>query len=95
MNKLPRDTQDNRLPVKVTPNAGRSEITGLSEGVLEVRVAAPPVAGRANHELIILLSQALGVSKSAIGIISGRISRRKVIEVAGLTRQEILKRLSV
>ncbi len=95
MNKLPRDTQDKRLPVKVTPNAGRSEITGLIEGVLEVRVVAPPVAGRANRELIVLLSKALGVSKSYIGIVSGRTSRRKVIEVAGLTRQEILKRLSL
>jgi uncharacterized protein (TIGR00251 family) len=91
---LPQDSHDNRLSVKVTPNAGRSEITGWSQGVLEVRVAAPPVAGRANRELTALLGKLLGVSKSSISIVSGRTSRRKVIEVAGLTRQEILRRLS-
>jgi uncharacterized protein (TIGR00251 family) len=92
---LPQDTRDNRLSVKVTPNAGRSEITGWNQGVLEVRVAAPPVAGRANRELTVLLGKLLGVSRSSIGIVSGLTSRRKVIEVAGLTRQEILRRLSL
>ncbi len=95
MNKLPRDTHERYLPVKVTPNAGRSQITGWNQGVLEVRVAAPPVAGRANRELIALLSKALGVSKSAVTIVRGQTGRRKVIEVAGLTRQEILRRLAL
>ena len=84
-----------RLSVKVTPNAGRSEITGFSDGILRVRIAAPPVEGKANRELIDLLSRALGVGRSSLTIIKGQTSRQKVVAVDGLSREEIIKRLSV
>ncbi len=93
MEPLSRNSPDRRLSVKVTPNATRSEVTGLSKGIVQVRVAAPPVAGKANRELIATLSRALGVGKSAVAIVRGQTGRHKVIEVAGLTRQEILRRL--
>ena len=89
------DRHLNRLSVRVTPNSGRSEITGFTGGVLTVRIAAPPDKGKANRELTDFLSRALGVKKSAISIIQGQASRRKVIAVAGMTRNEILRRLSL
>ncbi|OGO42783.1 MAG: YggU family protein [Chloroflexi bacterium RBG_16_60_22] len=96
MNQLSTSGQGSqRLSVKVTPHAGRSEITGFSDGVLRVRIAAPPVEGRANRELIDLLSRALGLGKSSLTIIKGQTSRQKVVAVAGITREEIIKRLSV
>lgn len=86
---------DNRLTIKVTPNAGRSEITGLTDGVLQVKVAAPPVKGKANRELIAFLGKALGVPKSSILVVKGQTSRSKVIEIEGLSRDDIIARLSL
>ncbi len=83
-----------RLEVKVTPGAQRNEVAGVTAGVLHVKVAAPPVRGKANQELIDLLSQALGVSRSSISIVKGQTNRNKVISIAGLDREEILRRLS-
>jgi uncharacterized protein (TIGR00251 family) len=86
---------DNKwLSVKVTPNASRNEITGFTDGVLQVKVAAPPVKGKANKELTAFLSRTLGVSKSSISIVKGHTSRNKVIIIDGLSREEIMKRLS-
>jgi uncharacterized protein (TIGR00251 family) len=83
----------NRLAVKVTPNAGRNEISGLKDGVLQVKLAAPPDKGRANKELVDFLSESLGVRKSAIAIIRGHTGRHKIIEIEGTGREEALKRL--
>ena len=54
-----------RVSVHVQPGARRSVIVGWADDVLDVRVAAPPVGGRANDALIVLLAEALGVAKSA------------------------------
>jgi uncharacterized protein (TIGR00251 family) len=91
---LPEDKNNDYLYLKVTPNAARSEITGETDGVLYVKVAAPPVKGKANRELIVLLSQVLGVKKSAIAIVKGQTSRNKVVTIEGLKRNEIIDRLS-
>ena len=89
------DGPDSRFTIKVTPNAGRNEITGYRDGVIGVKIAAPPVRGRANKELIAFLSKTLGISKSSISIIRGQAGRNKLIAVSGLTREEIIKRLSM
>ena len=90
-----KNRQDRRLTVRVTPNASRSEITGVREGVLQIKIAAPPVEGKANKELVEFLSEALGVRKSAVIIVKGQTGRKKIIEVEGMGREEILKRLAV
>lgn len=79
--------------VQVQPNARRNEVVGFEEGVLRVKIAAPPLKGKANKELIAFLSQLLGVSKSSITIDKGLTSRRKVIAVEGLSQAQILQRL--
>ena len=89
-------SEDNskQLNLKVIPNAARSEITGYKDGILLVKIAAAPIKGKANRELVALLSRMLGVSKSAITIIKGQMSRNKVVSVEGLNRKEITERLS-
>jgi uncharacterized protein (TIGR00251 family) len=82
------------LAIRVTPNAGRNEITGWRDGVLQVKIAAPPDKGKANKELIDFLSQALGVKKYAISIIKGQTSRNKVIAIEGTSREEIINKLN-
>ncbi len=87
--------QDRWLSIRVTPNAGRNEITGLRDGVLQVKIAAPPVEGKANKELIEFLSRRLGVKRSAITIVKGQTGRNKAIEIEGLNREKILKWLAI
>jgi|ERR1044072_1820960 uncharacterized protein (TIGR00251 family) len=70
--------------VRVVPRASRSEIVGEHNGALRVRIAAPPVDGAANEELVRLLSRALRVARSAIEIKSGLTAKLKVVRVTGL-----------
>jgi uncharacterized protein len=89
-----KNRENGRLAVKITPNAGRNEITGLKEGTLHIKIAAPPEKGKANKELVDFLSDILGVKKSTITIIKGQTSRNKVITVETLNNDQILTRLS-
>ncbi len=74
-----------RLRVKATPNAKRSEVLGWEEDpvvgkVLRIRVAAPPVEGKANAELEKVIAKWLGVSKSEVRLEKGGTSRIKCFE---------------
>lgn len=82
-----------RIMVRVWPNAGRNEALCLRDRVLQVRIAAPPVKGKANQELIKYLSKILGVNKGNLTIEKGVTSNRKVIAISGLTQGQIMERL--
>jgi len=82
------------LNVRVTPRARRNAIGGFEDGVLAVRLAAPPVEGAANKALIAFLAEALGVSKSAIRVESGTRSRHKRLRISGLTPEAVERRLA-
>lgn len=83
-----------RLQVRVTPGASRNEITGIINGVLRVKVAAPPDRGKANRELIDYLSGVLDIKKSSLQILRGHTSRNKVIAIDGLSLAEIMTRFA-
>ena len=83
-----------KVSLRVSPNATRNEIVGLSEGIWQVKVAAPPVKGQANRELLAFLSQILGVSKGVLTIVKGHTTKNKVVAIAGLSQERIIKRLS-
>jgi len=83
-----------RIRVRVKPRASKSRIVEIREGALQVAVAAPPVDGEANEELVRTLAGALGCGKSAIEIVSGGGSRSKLVEIHGLTRADLLAKLS-
>ena len=72
-----------QFTVRVVPRASRSEIVGEHDGALRVRVAAPPVDGAANDELIRVLARALDVPRSAVEITSGQNSKFKHVRVRG------------
>lgn len=77
--------------VKVQPHAGRTAVLGEHAGMLKLAVTAPPEKGKANSQVIELLSRALGVSRSAVQILSGETSREKVVRIHGVKSEQILK----
>ena len=83
-----------RISLRVYPNAGRDEVLGFTDGVLQVKIAAPPIKGKANERLVAFLSRLLGVGKGSISIIRGHTSRNKLIKISDLSRKDIIERLS-
>ena len=77
--------------VQVVPRAPRSEIVGEHNGALRIRVAAAPVDGAANEELVRLLARALHVPRSAVEITAGHSGKLKTVRVAGLELSAIKK----
>ncbi|MEG3935533.1 DUF167 domain-containing protein [Microcoleus sp. T3_B1] len=68
--------------VKVKPNSKQQSIAEQPDGSLTIHLKSPPVDGKANQELIMLLAKKFKVPKSAIGIKSGLSSKNKLVEVA-------------
>jgi uncharacterized protein (TIGR00251 family) len=81
--------------VKVHPRAKKNGITGEVGDALKVALTAPPVDGKANEACIEFLAKLLKVPRSSVTIASGQASRNKVIRVAGLSEEEIRKRLNI
>ena len=81
------------LRIRLQPRAGANAVAGVQDGVVRVRVTAPPVAGAANDALVRLLAKALGTGRGRISIVRGRTSRTKLVRVEGLTEEEALARL--
>lgn len=77
--------------VRVVPRASKSEIVGEHDDALKVRIAAPPVDGAANAELIKVLAKFFDVSKAQVEIIGGQTSKTKQIKIANLNAQKFLQ----
>jgi hypothetical protein len=69
--------------VRIVPRASRSEIAGEYNGALRIRIAAPPVEGAANRELIRLLARMFNLPQKAVAIVSGVGSKSKIVRIAG------------
>ncbi|MCG2634002.1 MAG: DUF167 domain-containing protein [Gammaproteobacteria bacterium] len=72
------------LNIRLQPRGGRSEITGIENGMLKIRVNRPPVDGAANKALIELLSACLGVPRRQVEILRGVHHRNKLLRISGL-----------
>ncbi|MFC1918905.1 DUF167 domain-containing protein [Chloroflexota bacterium] len=79
--------------VQVQPNASRNEVIRFESGVWYLRIAAPPIKGKANRELIKFLSGILGISRDNIIIKKGMSSKRKIIVIQDITQQQVMERL--
>jgi len=69
--------------VRIVSRASRSEIAGEHNGALRIRIAAPPVEGAANRELIRLLARMFKLPQTAVAIVSGARSKSKVVRIQG------------
>ena len=77
------------LTLHIQPGAKKTEIAGLHGDALKIRLAAPPVDGKANAALAAYVADCLDLPKSAVSLKSGQTSRRKVLEVAGANAAQI------
>ena len=82
------------ITVKVIPRASRNEVAGIQEdGTIKIRLAAAPVDGMANRELVDFLSEILDIAKSKIEIIGGLTGRNKLISILDLDPATVQKRI--
>jgi hypothetical protein len=84
-----------RFSVHVKPRASREKVIGVKEGALELSVTAAPVDGQANDAVVRALATALGVPRRSVTLVAGDTGRTKVIEVAGMTADQVILRLGV
>ena len=81
------------IVVQVRPNASQNRVARFEDSVLHLRIAAPPVKGKANRELLGFLSDILEISQTSLTIEKGLTNKRKVIAVTGLTQQQVTELL--
>jgi uncharacterized protein (TIGR00251 family) len=79
----------------VTPGARQSEVIGVSDDRLRVRLAARAVEGRANDELLRFLAHVLGLRRNDVTVVTGARSRRKLLRIHGVTLPEAWRRLGL
>ena len=91
MSEWYRQAADGRitLTLHIQPGAKKTEFAGLHGDALKIRLAAPPVDGKANEALIKFVAETLKLPKSAVTLKSGQTSRRKVLEVQGATPSSV------
>jgi uncharacterized protein len=77
------------IGVRLRARASRDELVAVRDGVLQARVTAPPVDGRANRALCKLLAGRLGVAPSRVRVVRGEKSREKLVGVDGMEQREI------
>lgn len=79
------------IGIRLKPAASREKIVSVGDDEVCIAVTAAPVDGKANEAMIRFLAKAFGVSKSSIGIRKGATSRNKLVEIAGMTKDEAMK----
>lgn len=73
-----------RLRVHVQPGASKTEVVGRHGDALRIRIASPPVDGRANDTLVRYLAEQLELPRRAVQVVAGMASRRKVVDITGI-----------
>lgn len=83
------------IHVRLQPRARRNELVGERDGVLVVRVAAPPVDGKANDALCKLLAKRTGTARGQVAIVRGAGTRDKLVRVEGVDADELRRSLGL
>ena len=82
-----------RITCRVVPGASKSAIAEITPEAVRVRVAAPPVDGKANRELERFLAKTLGLPKSGVAVIKGETGKLKKVLAVGIAPDEAMKRI--
>ncbi|WP_028104554.1 DUF167 domain-containing protein [Pseudoduganella violaceinigra] len=83
-----------RLAVQIQPNAKKTEVVGVLDDALKIKLAAQPIEGKANEALVKWLAGALGVARSAVTLTHGQTNKKKLLEVAGVTLEDVARLLN-
>lgn len=78
-----QQTNSVRLTLHIQPGAKKTEVAGEHGDALKIRLAAPPVDGKANQALMSYLAERFGVPQRQVTLKQGETSRRKVVEISG------------
>jgi uncharacterized protein (TIGR00251 family) len=81
------------LGIWAKPRASKSRVVGIREGRLEVALAAPPVDGEANRELLRTLADHFGVARRSVELTSGESGRNKRVRITGIDEAAVLARI--
>jgi uncharacterized protein (TIGR00251 family) len=81
------------LRVHAKPRSSKSRVLGVREGVLDVAIAAPPVDGAANDELVRTIAAHFGIPKGRVTLVSGESSKHKRVHLAGLSASDVLAKV--
>jgi uncharacterized protein len=82
-----------RIQVRLRPRGSKNELAGIRDGVLQAKVTAPPVGGKANKALCKLIAKRVGVAPSRVSVVGGEKSRQKVVRIEGLDRARAFEAL--
>jgi len=82
------------IAVRLQPRAGANEIVGERNGVVVVRVTAPPLQGRANEALCRMIAKRARVGVRRVSVVRGERSREKVVRVEGIDGRELRRALN-
>lgn len=83
-----------RIEVKLRPRGRADELLGLTDGILQARVSAPPVNGKANEALCRLVAKRVGVAPSRVRVVRGEKSRQKLLLIEGIDQDQLLRTLA-
>jgi uncharacterized protein (TIGR00251 family) len=82
-----------RITVHVVPRARATAIAGRHGDAVKIRLVSPPVEGAANDELVRFLAGRLGISRSAVTVVAGHRTRRKIVAIEGMESASVLTSL--
>ena len=93
MNGISESASGVSIRVYVAPRSSASDVIGVHGGEIKIALAAPPVDGAANKELVEFLAGKLGVPKRNVSLTAGQASRHKIVAVRGVDAQTVARRL--
>lgn len=82
-----------RITVHVVPRSRATSIAGRHGDAVKIRLVSPPVEGAANDELVRFLAGRLGISRSAVTVVAGHTTRRKIVAIEGMESASVLTSL--
>ncbi|PKM90986.1 MAG: YggU family protein [Firmicutes bacterium HGW-Firmicutes-12] len=82
-----------QFSLKIQPRAAKNEISGIQGDALKLRLTAPPVDGEANEACIRFIAQWLKIARNTVEIVTGHTSRHKIVQVKGLSKEQLLERV--
>ncbi|MEI6377699.1 MAG: DUF167 domain-containing protein [bacterium] len=79
-----------RLEIKAVPNAPKTQVIGWLGEAMKVKVHAPALEGKANEELCSFLAETLGLPKRSVRLLQGDTARKKLVEITGMTLEQVV-----